>query len=259
MKRKLIKFGVGLLLVSLVLPAGGWLAFVPSATGPGYRFVKAWGGRGDGPGQFNDPTGIAVSGGEVFVSDARNGRIQVFDFDGNFKRQIGKPGKGAGELGRPMNLTVSGGALYVADYWNDRIAVFSVDGAWRRNIGRAGKRPGEFNAPGGVAVMPNGDLLVAGFYNQRIQRLRADGAFVRQWGTTGKVGIVSGEFNYPIPDPDDIDQNCDGVDGIDADGDGHASLATGGGDCNDGDDTVYPGAPDNQGDGIDQDCNGVDG
>ena len=153
---------------------------------PPYVFVSAWGQKGTGPGQFQDPTGIAVNDGEVFVSDARGGRVQVFDLDGNFLRQIGKPGDGVGELARPMNLAIARGELYIAEYWNDRIQVFSLDGAPKRIIGG----PGQFKAPGGVAV-------VADFYNQRIQKLRADGNFVRQWGTTGEVGNGAGEFNYP--------------------------------------------------------------
>lgn len=38
--------------------------------------------------------------------------------------------------------------------------------------------------------------------------------------------------------PDGVDQNCDGVDGVDADGDGHASKASGGDDCDDADAAV---------------------
>ena len=65
----------GALVVFLaVLAVGGWLAFVPWAKEPGYAFVMAWGEPGDGPGQFNNPTGIAVAGDELFVADARNGR-----------------------------------------------------------------------------------------------------------------------------------------------------------------------------------------
>lgn len=52
------------------------------------------------PGAFQDPTGIAVAGQEVFVADLRDGRIQVFYLSGNFLRSFGQPGEGQGELGR---------------------------------------------------------------------------------------------------------------------------------------------------------------
>lgn len=186
----------GLIALAIIIMLG-WLAFVPSAKEPPYTFVTAWGEKGSALGQFNDPTGIAVAGEEVFVSDSRNGRIQVFDFDGRVKRQFGTPGTGSSELGRPMNLTIHDGELYVAEYFNDRIQVFSLDGQSKRLIGKAGNGPGEFNAPGGVAVASNGDLLVADFYNHRIQHLKPDGGFVRQWGITGETGHGAGAFIYP--------------------------------------------------------------
>jgi DNA-binding beta-propeller fold protein YncE len=167
-------------IAALLVIAGGWLAFVPSPKEPAYQFVTAWGKKGDGPGEFNDPTGIAVAGDEVFVSDSRNGRIQVFDLEGRFKRQFGSPGKEPGRIGRPMNLTVHGNELYVAEYFNDRVQVFALDGTSKRIIGKTGSGPGELNAPGGVAVAPDGDLFVADFYNQRVQQLKADGTFVRR-------------------------------------------------------------------------------
>ncbi len=59
--------------------------------------------------------------------------------------------------------------------------------------------------------------------------------------------------------PDGIDQNCDGVDGVDADRDGFASPPTGGLDCDDASAAVHPGADDPAGDGIDQNCDGSGG
>jgi len=182
-------------IVALLL--GGWFLFVPQPSEPAYEFVTAWGGQGSGPGEFHDPTGIAIAGDEVFVADARNGRIQVFDLEGHFLRQFGSPGEGPGELGRPMNLDVHAGELYVPEYFNDRIQVFSLAGRHRRFIGQAGDGPGQFNAPGGVAVAADGTLYVADFYGHRVQKLTTDGEFIRQWGTTGRSGHAAGRFTYP--------------------------------------------------------------
>ena len=55
---------------------------------------------------------------------------------------------------------------------------------------------------------------------------------------------------------DGVDNNCDGVDGTDGDGDGHANLESGGDDCDDTDAAISPSADEVPGDGIDNDCNG---
>lgn len=60
------------------------------------RFVKSWGRKGSGPGEFDEPHDIFVGGsrGWVYVADRRNNRIQVFDQEGNFIaawQQFGQP------------------------------------------------------------------------------------------------------------------------------------------------------------------------
>jgi hypothetical protein len=49
-------------------------------------FIKAWGQKGAGPGDFDEPHDIFIGGSQqrVYVADRRNKRIQVFDQDGNF-------------------------------------------------------------------------------------------------------------------------------------------------------------------------------
>jgi hypothetical protein len=55
---------------------------------------------------------------------------------------------------------------------------------------------------------------------------------------------------------DGLDQNCDNMDGVDADADGYASVASGGTDCGDDNGDVWPGALEAC-NGLDDDCDGV--
>ncbi len=164
---------------------------------PTYRFVKTWGQRGEGPGELREPIGIVISGEEVFVSDAGNNRIQVFDLEGRFLRQFGSEGSGAGELGRPMHLGLQGSTLFVSEYLNDRVQRFSFEGAPLSSIGSAGTGPGQFDAPSSATVDAEGRIYVADFYNQRIQVLSPEGELIRQFGTTGAYGAEPGQFTYP--------------------------------------------------------------
>ncbi len=68
--------------------AAGALAFLsgvllfgwrPGVATPDYVFLRKWGTQGTADGQFRYPYGVAVDGaGNVYVSDRRNNRIQVF-------------------------------------------------------------------------------------------------------------------------------------------------------------------------------------
>ena len=44
---------------------------------------RSGGSEGAAQGQFNEPIGVAVMNGQLFVGDTWNGRIQVFPIDGN--------------------------------------------------------------------------------------------------------------------------------------------------------------------------------
>jgi sugar lactone lactonase YvrE len=58
---------------------------------PASEEFSSFGGPGSGDGQFNQPTGIGIGGGFVFVADLGNNRIQVFDLSGKFVRQLEVP------------------------------------------------------------------------------------------------------------------------------------------------------------------------
>ena len=58
-------------------------------------FIKTWGRKGTGPGEFDTPHALALdSQGRLFVGDRGNSRIQIFDQEGTFLaewRQFGRP------------------------------------------------------------------------------------------------------------------------------------------------------------------------
>ena len=86
-----------------------------------------WGSYGSGPGQFNQPQGIAAdAAGNVYVTDTYNHRVEVFDNNGAFLMQWGGYGSAPGQFYRPMGIGVGpDGKIYVGDTWNGRVQVFS--------------------------------------------------------------------------------------------------------------------------------------
>lgn len=61
------------------------------------KFIKTWGQKGKGPGEFASPHTLALdSRGRLFVGDRANGRIEIFDQDGKFLEETKKFGGPAG-------------------------------------------------------------------------------------------------------------------------------------------------------------------
>ena len=61
------------------------------------NFIKAFGGTGKGPGQFDLPHSIVFDdAGLLYIADRNNARIQVFDADGNYIRELSHPGTPCG-------------------------------------------------------------------------------------------------------------------------------------------------------------------
>ncbi len=77
-------------------------------------------------------SGIAMDArGTVYVSDASDGRIWVFDSLGRSQRAIGRKGKGPGEFQAPTGIAIGpDGRLYVRDV--EVVSRFAADPATRR-------------------------------------------------------------------------------------------------------------------------------
>jgi DNA-binding beta-propeller fold protein YncE len=145
---------------------------------PHGAFIKAWGGRGSGPGQFNDIHTLAVDAqGNVYVGDRGNSRIQVFDNDGQFKTQI----QG---IGVPAAICITPGAhpyLYTSnsnspvDMEHGEIYRLELDGRILGKFGTAGKRLKQFGSVHEIDCREPNTLFVAELGNWRVQKLSLKG------------------------------------------------------------------------------------
>ena len=105
--------------------------------GPGPSF--SWGTTGSAPGQFSLPSDVEIADGLVYVADAVNNRVQIFQLDGSFVAQFGTAGTSPGNLLRPSGIAVApDGTIYVSEVSNNRVSRFawaptaSVPSSWGR-------------------------------------------------------------------------------------------------------------------------------
>jgi len=128
------------------------------------KFLKAWGQKGTGPGEFNLPHAVQVDAqGRVFVADRENNRIQVFDADGRFLRQFG----GFAPFGLFITPDQS---LFVADGRANQVLKMTLDGQVLATFGGTGAEPGQLQLPHGITVARDGAVYVTEITGKRLQK-----------------------------------------------------------------------------------------
>lgn len=155
-------------------------------------WIKSWGEPGSGPGQFSTPHSIALDAqGNVYVADRGNRRIQVFDGNGTFLRQIvidvpadpdARPAIGnktdhpstSRSPGSPWAICITPApnqVLYSSDAFPGRIYKLSLDGKVLGMFGKTGKQLGQFGWIHEIACPSENELYVAELLNWRVQKL----------------------------------------------------------------------------------------
>ena len=138
-------------------------------------FVKSWGSRGNGQGQFSTVSAIVVDAqGNVYAADPGNKRIQVFDNNGSFKTQYTN-------VGAPAALCITPGPNQVIYSSNSNppedidtggeIYKLKLDGTVLGKFGKAGKLPKEFGTVNSIDCRSENSLLVGEVGNMRVQKL----------------------------------------------------------------------------------------
>jgi DNA-binding beta-propeller fold protein YncE len=159
------------------------------------NWLMSWGEPGSEPGQFRVPHSIAIDAEDhVYVADRGNRRVQVFDTEGKFLRQIvidvpfdlnARPA-----IGNKPVLPIKGGqtmapgspwaicitpapnqVLYVSDAYPGRIYKLTLDGRVLGVLGESGKQLKQFGWIHEIACPSVNELYVAELLNWRVQKL----------------------------------------------------------------------------------------
>ena len=122
-------------------------------------------------GAMSGPEGLAISGGDVYVGDIGENRIDVFTLAGKFLFSFGKGVNAEANAANPNVCTAASGCKF----------------------GEGGDSAGTFERPEDVGVGPGGDLYVADVHNNRIQVFTATGEFKFAFGKGVNAGNGAGE------------------------------------------------------------------
>jgi sugar lactone lactonase YvrE len=151
--------------------------------------IRTVGKRGEGPGDFIFPVGIAMDPAEnLYVCEyGGHDRIQVFTRDGRWLREFGSAGTGPGQFQRPSGLAWFDGRVFVADAVNNRIHIFKDDGSYIGLLGAGadGKSAISFNLPYDIALGPDRAFYVIEYGAGRLSKISTTGTLLARYGSSG--------------------------------------------------------------------------
>ncbi|TLM65635.1 MAG: hypothetical protein FDZ69_09030 [Deltaproteobacteria bacterium] len=137
----------------------------------------------------------------VYISDTRQGQINVYDLTGGQRLFAFGKGKLMGAIGVAAGPD---GNLYVADTLNANIKVFDADGNYLRKFGERNDTPGGIEHPRDVAFDSEGNLWLADARKPVLRAFAPDGTFLFTMGgpLDHKMGFGTPTSIYVSPDDD---------------------------------------------------------
>lgn len=134
--------------------------------------------------------------GNLYVLDARNARVCVFDREFKLVRAWGAHGDAAGALREPTDLAVvdDGSRVSVVDAGHRRVLCFDANGAVVATAPAGENDAAALVDPFGVAIGADGAIYVSDAGADCIRVFTRDGVELRRWG---RRGLGAGEFFKP--------------------------------------------------------------
>jgi len=131
------------------------------------HFIKQWGSRGAGPGEFAVAHAIDIDDNDnIYVADRENFRVQIFDTDGTY---IDEWKFSAMACAIYMH---DDGHLYMTSGFDGEWAKVDMEGNIIGSLGRPGSANGEFGEGHFLTVNDGGDVYIADVVNRRVQLYR---------------------------------------------------------------------------------------
>jgi DNA-binding beta-propeller fold protein YncE len=112
---------------------------------------EEWGRSGAGEGEFGELTGIATGGNRIYVADALNDRIQVFDLSGKFINRWPVPQWDKYIWHFPdVEFDEESNRVFVTSGWTNEVLVFDADGSFLESLKSA--PPAVLDNPSSLAI-----------------------------------------------------------------------------------------------------------
>jgi DNA-binding beta-propeller fold protein YncE len=159
------------------------------------NWMRNFGQRGAGPGEFEYPVGICKDPAEnLYICEyGGNDRVQKFTREGEFILAFGSFGTARGQFQRPSGLVWHDGKIHVADAINNRVLIFTDSGKYIGLLGEPGP-PLAFQIPYDITFATDGNFYVIEYGAGRLSRIAANGTLL---GRFGRTGSGTGEFATP--------------------------------------------------------------
>lgn len=109
------------------------------------------GTEGHDSGELYYPTDVDIHEGRIYVADAYNNCVQVFDLLGNYKRMIGRDDS----IRVAAGLKVSGQDLFITDFEGNRVLVYDLEGNRIQTLTRGFQSPTDIERAGDTLYVTN--------------------------------------------------------------------------------------------------------
>jgi len=133
------------------------------------EYVRTVGGPGSGPGQFDEPVGLALGpDGAIYVADMYNRRVQVFEPDGTYRAEFRVEGWGGQDVtDKPYLRVLADGRIAVSLPSLNLVRIYTPDGRPAAEI-RPTAEP--LSRPYGMVETPGGKLWIVEGGAARVRR-----------------------------------------------------------------------------------------